>query len=253
MQSIRIGAHTVKVYDGIEDLPILRYHKFNKCLLVDAGIGADIAAVDRHLFKAHTYINANKADLARLELENMRQNINFIINNITPKTLAFAALVAEIDGQPQTDVTDAAIQNVAKMLQDATVKEIDTATEGEKKKIDAELKMMFADIFNDDADKEYFDLLKARTLMVLKGIADGEDDTKRIEELTTQLMLHVKPKPFNGKDNAELRYDKNFEKLCIVLSEYTNANVKRLTVAEFYALLEYAKEKVAEQKKQLKK
>ena len=56
MQTLNVGAMVIKMYDSIEDLPILRYHKFNKCLLVDAGIGADIGSVDRHLLKARTYI-----------------------------------------------------------------------------------------------------------------------------------------------------------------------------------------------------
>ncbi len=253
MEMVKIGAHTVAIYSSIEDLPILRYHKFSKCLLIDAGIGADIPAIDRHLYKARTYIAAAKPDLAQAELDNLRHTINFVANNITPRLTAFAALVAEIDGQPQNDITDEGLRKVSEMLQDATIKEIDGAVETQKKKIDAELKIYFADIFDDDADKEFFDILKARTLEILRGIANGDPDENKIENLTRLLFQHVKPKVFQGRDNAEVRYDKNFEKLCIALTEYTNANVKSLTVSEFYALYEFAKEKIKQMQKQSKK
>lgn len=253
MDTIKIGAHTVKVYGSIEDLPILRYHKFSKCLLIDAGIGADIADVDRHLYKARSYVAAARIELAQAELDNLRQCIMFVSNNITPKLTAFAALVAEIDGKPQTDITDEGLRKVSELLQGATVGEVGKAVETQKKKIDAELKIYFADLFNDESDKEFFDVLKQRTLEILRGITNGDPDTKKIDSLTRQLMLHVKPKVFHGKENAEVRFDKNFEKLCISLAEYTNVNVKALTVSEFYSLYEYAREKMKQMQKQSKK
>lgn len=253
METIKIGAHVVRIYNSIEDMPIMRYHKFTKCLLVDAGIGADITAIDRHLYKARTYVAAQKNDLAQAELDNLRQCIMLIANNITPKLTAFAALVAEIDGKPQDDVTDEGLRRVSEMLHAATVGEVDEAVDNQKKKIDAELRVYFADLFDDEADKEFFDVLKARTLEVLRGIVDGNPDEGKIERLTRELMQHVKPRIFHGRENAEVRYDKNFEKLCIALSEYTNANVKALTVAEFYSLYEYAKEMAKKQQRNLQK
>lgn len=253
MQTVKIGAHVVRIYNSIEDMPIMRYHKFNKCLLIDAGVGADVAAVDRHLYKARAFMAAQKTALAQAELDNLRQTIILIANNVTPKLTAFAALVAEIDGKKQTDITDEGLQRVSALLQDATVGEVAGAVDSQKKKIDAELKIYFADLFNDEADKEFFDVLKSRMLEVLRGIIDGNPDDGKIERLTRELMQHVKPRIFHGKENAEVRYDKNFEKLCITLSEYTNANVKTLTVSEFYSLFEYAKELAKKQQKQSKK
>ena len=129
---------------------------------------------------------------------------------------------------------------------------LDGTVESQKKKIDEELRVYFADLFDDEADKEFYDILKSRTLEVLRGIAEGNPDEVKIERITRELMQHIKPKVFHGKDNAEVRYDKNFEKVCIALSEYTNANVKALTVSEFYSLYEYAKD-VAKQQNKLKK
>lgn len=253
MQDLTIGGHSVRVYDSIEDLSIVRYNKFMKCLLIDAGVGGDLASVDRHLYKAKTYIRTGKTELAEMELENLRQNIMFISNSITPRLLAFSALVAEIDGKAQTDTTDGGLQKVADMLRDATRREVENAVDAQKKKIDDELHLYFADLFNDESDREYYDLLKERTNAILKGIRDGEDNAETVQRLTERVLLHVKPKAFQGKDSAEIRFEKNFEKLCLRLSEYTNQNVKSLTVMAFYNLYEYAKEQIKIKQKELKK
>ena len=59
-----------------------------------------------------------------------------------------------------------------------------------KKRLDDELKTYFADLFDDESDKEYYDLLKSRTLAMLQSIS-GEGDAAKIERLTQALLLHV--------------------------------------------------------------
>ena len=87
----------------------------------------------------------------------------------------------------------------------------------------------------------------------MRGITMQNPDTQQIEMFTHKLLLHVKPRMFYGRDNAEVVFDKNFDKLCIALSEHTNTSVKSMTVFEFYTLYEYAKEKIKQQQKQRKK
>ena len=55
MKTVQIKGMNVEIYDSIEDLPILRFHKYNKMLLVDAGVGSDLADFDRHIEKAIRY------------------------------------------------------------------------------------------------------------------------------------------------------------------------------------------------------
>ena len=40
MKNVQIKGMNVELYDSIEDLPIMRFHKYNKMLLVDAGVGS---------------------------------------------------------------------------------------------------------------------------------------------------------------------------------------------------------------------
>ena len=52
MKTVKIGEYTVEIYDAIDELPMLRFHKYNKMLLVDAGIGSDLQDFDTHIEKA---------------------------------------------------------------------------------------------------------------------------------------------------------------------------------------------------------
>ena len=49
MKTLKLAGKTIEVYDDIENLPVTRFHKYNKMLLVDAGIGTDIADFDKHI------------------------------------------------------------------------------------------------------------------------------------------------------------------------------------------------------------
>ena len=73
MVTEKIGKHTVEYYDTIDALPIVRFHKYQKLLLVDAGVGSDITAFDQRVEKARRFIVAGKPDQAQQELENLRQ------------------------------------------------------------------------------------------------------------------------------------------------------------------------------------
>lgn len=49
MKNVQIKGMNVELYDSIDDLPIMRFHKYNKMLLVDAGVGSDLSDFDRHI------------------------------------------------------------------------------------------------------------------------------------------------------------------------------------------------------------
>ena len=106
MKNVQIKGMNVELYDSIEDLPIMRFHKYNKMLLVDAGIGSDLSDFDRHIEKVIRYLNSPTPNMATVELENMRQNIYFIQSEVSPRHLAFAVLVKSINGKPRNDLSD---------------------------------------------------------------------------------------------------------------------------------------------------
>jgi hypothetical protein len=74
---------------------------------------------------------------------------------------------------------------------------------------------------------------------MLKGIVDDLDYYDDINAADRYFAMLIQPKSFSGKNNAELKYDKDFEKNCILLSSMANKPVKELTTKEYFALIQY--------------
>lgn len=252
MVTVKIGTHTVEYYDTIDELPIVRFHKYQKLLLVDAGIGADIAAFDQRIERTRRYLAAGKPDKAQQELENMRQCVFLIQSGTNPQHRAFAALVTKIDGQECNELSDDALAAVTERLNDAPVKDVAAQLDAAKKKIDGELMMYFPSLFNDSDVKEYYDLLRKRTLEILNGIVAGEkapDRTEIVDKLTTALVTYSNPKVFTGSDGVEIQFDRQFENLCLVLSEQLHVEPKKYSVLEFYNAFDFVKERAKQMEK----
>lgn len=256
MKTIRIGKHTVEYYDSIDELPVVRFHKYQKLLLIDAGIGADIAAFDQHIEKVRRFLLDNKPDKAQQELENVRQCVFLIQAGLTPRHRAFAALVSKLDGRSCTDLSDDALAAVTQKLSDAPLRELSDQLGAVKKKIDGELMTYFPAIFNDSDVKEYYDIMRRRTLEILLGIVKGDPEpagTPLVEKLTTALITYSKPKSFTGSDGVEVQFDRQFENLCLALSEQLHVDPKRYTVLEFYNAFDFLRERAKQTEKAQKR
>ena len=256
MVTAKIGKHTVEFYDTIEELPIVRFHKYQKLLLVDAGIGSDIAAFDQRIEKTRRFLMAGKPEQAQQELENMRQCVFLIQSGVNPKHRAFAALVTKIDGQDCTDIGDDALAAITEKLNDVPESELTAQLEAVKKKIDGELTLYFPALFNDSDVKEYYDILRKRTLEILNGIVAGVDDpagAEIVDKLTTALITYSNPKMFTGSDGVEIQFERQFENLCLVLSEQLHVEPKKYTVLEFYNAFDFVKERAKQAEKAQKR
>ena len=246
MVTAKIGKHTIEFYDTIEELPIVRFHKYQKLLLVDAGVGSDITAFDQRIEKARRFLIAGQPDNAQKELENLRQCVFLIQAGLSPKHRAFAALVTKLDGQDCTDIGDDALAAITEKLNDVPESELTAQLEAVKKKIDAELMLYFPGLFNDSDVKEYYDILRKRTLAILNGIVSGDNNPETseiVEKLTTALIIYSHPKMFTGSDGVEIQFDRQFENLCLVLSEQLHVEPKKYSVLEFYNAFDFVKER----------
>lgn len=242
MKEISMGGVKVEMYDGIDELPMSRFHKYNKMLLVDAGIGSDMADFDRHITKAAQYIGKGDRENAVKELENLRQLVNAVQQGLSPRHMAFAALVKSIGGEPCGDISDDGIRRTAERLATLTAGETATALGAAKKKIDTELRLYFPRLFDDAASKEYHSVLKRRTAEVLKA-ARGEDGAAaNAERLATELLLFFDPVTFSGSGSMEIRHDKQFEEMCLLLSRELHIDPKGMTVMEYYCAFEKLQE-----------
>lgn len=246
MVTTQLSGHTVEIYDNIEDLPIGRFHRYQKMLLIDSGIGGDIQAFDRHLEKARRFVMLGDKDNAGKELENLRQCVWQVQTGLSPRHRAFAVMVARIDGKDY-DGGDDAVAEVLRLLNDAPVSALDETAAGVKKKIDSDLNLCFPAIFNDASVREYYDILRARTLAVLEGLAEGRVFEEI--ELTTKLLTYSKPQVYPGSDGVEVTFDRQFEDVCLAMGEQLHANPKAFSVFEFYNAYEFLRKRAKEAEK----
>ena len=254
MKEIKLAGHRVAVYNSIEDLPIKRFHKYNKCMLVDAGIGSDLTSFDAHIERVVRYIRSDKREEAAKEMENMRQNIYLLMEGVNPRHMAFACLVHSIDGKCYDDMSDDGLQKVLQLLGGSPAKDIASLNDEAKKKIDTELNLYFPKIFDDASTKEYYDLLKARVKAMLDCIliGDTEEQRQRVETMTDRLMTFNKPKSFTGAESIEIEYDKQFETMCLMISENLHTDAKNMTVMEYYNAYNYINKQLKARKTQNK-
>lgn len=243
MRTIQIGTHKLEIYDSIDELPVVRFHKYNKFLLIDSGVGSDLNDVNSHIERAMVFCKTNP-DHAIKELNNLRQSIHLIMMGINTKHMAFCTLVKSIDGKEFTDLSDEGIKNLLKRLDTISHKEVTAHTEAVKKKIDSELNVYFPGTFEDSTIKEYFDQLRKRTMLILETIITGENKAKEIEELTDYLISFTPPMNFSGTDSMEISYDKQFENMCLIISQKLNVDPKKMTVLEYYNSFEFLKKQM---------
>lgn len=242
-----IAGHRVRLYDTIDDLPIVRFQKFQKYLLVDSGIGGDVLAFDRRCEKVRRYLSQGKNDLAGQEMQNLRQCVFLIQEELNPKHRAFACLVESIDGERTDDLSDTGLARVLERLGGMTAGEAASELGAVKKKIDTELSTYFPALFNGSETKEYFDILRKRALTILDGIARGE--VADVEDLTTSLICFSKPRNFSGAGGIEVEFDRNFETLCLSLSENLGIRPKECTVLEYYNAVDFLQDRARKAEK----
>ena len=239
MVTAKINGHIVQYYDDIEELPVVAFHKFQRMMLVDAGIGGDLASFDQRTERVRRFLALGKQDEAKREMENLRQCFFFILNNLSPKHRAFACLVVRIDGKEYGN-SDGEIDEKLELLQGASKRELDGTLVSAKKKIDEALTRYFPKLFESSEVKEYYDLLKRRTIIVLEAIAKGEA-IPNTDDLNARLICYSNPKDYaNG---FEVEFDRQFENLCLSLADGLNVEPKKMTVLEFYNAFDFLSER----------
>ena len=246
---MNLGQHSVVMFDSIEELPIVRFQKYNKMLMLDAGLGSDLTALDAHLARVGEFIKAGETDNAAREIDNLRQTLFNVQNGLTPHFMSLIPLMAEVDGEPLTDLSDENIQRVYDTLKDVTMKAYEGAASEVKKKIEEELKAYFNQGGESAASKEYYELMRRRALLMLDEIGDGRDRSEEIRAIESQMVRSDKPRVFQGERNAEVLYDKNFVGCCIAIAQNLNMDAKQMTVLEYYRAIEV----LEEQQKELKR
>lgn len=135
MNTIKVKGKTVRYYDSIEELPVQRFHKFNKYLLIDSGIGSDLNDIDNHIYKILAFINAKDTESAKREVLNLRQNLYFVSQEINLRHASFMVLIESIDGKPNNDLSEEGIQRTLKLFENEKRGFLESLIDGVKKKL----------------------------------------------------------------------------------------------------------------------
>ena len=253
MKSLLINKKIVRVYDSIDEMPIINFQKYNKYLLIDSGIGSDADDIDAHIIKIAKFIKANNSKKALQELQNMRQNMYMVNSEISPKYLAFTALIHSIDGKEVNDLSDDGLKKLLQDLKDIKHSKVIDFLLWLKKKVTSELETYFPGDFVNPKEKEAYDKLKNRTLLVLDSIINNTDNTKQIESIDTMMLNMHAPKVFIGSESVEVKYDKQFESTCLLIAQKTNMDARKMTVLQFYNAIDNIKAQAEAEAKSLKK
>lgn len=253
MKNLLINKKIVRVYDSIDEMPIVNFQKYNKYLLIDSGIGSDADDIDAHIVKIAKFMKAGNNKKALQELQNMRQNMYMVNSEISPKYLAFAALIHDIDGKEVTDLSDDNLKALLKEIKTVKHSIIIDFLVWLKKKVTFELETYFPGDFVNPKEKEAYDKLKNRTLLVLDSIINDNDNTEQIELIDMMVVNMHTPKVFIGSDSVEVKYDKQFESTCLLIAQKTSMDARKMTVLQFYNAVDNIKQQAEAESKSLKK
>lgn len=253
MKNLLINKKIVRVYDSIDEMPITNFQKYNKYLLIDSGIGSDADDIDAHITRIAKFIKANNNKKALQELQNMRQNMYMVNSGISPKYLAFAALIHSVDGKEVNDLSDDGLKALLKELKEIKHSKVIDFLLWLKKKVANELEIYFPGDFVNSKEKEAYDKLKNRTLLVLDSIINSTDNTEQIESIDAAMLNMHTPKVFIGSESVEVKYDKQFESMCLLIAQKTSMDARKMTVLQFYNAIDNIKAQAEAESKSLKK
>lgn len=100
----QVKEHKIVLYDDIDQMPVNRYMKFNKYLMLNDQIGSSWDDFDQnHMIRIIRLIEDKEKLL--LELKNLRNLFYNLVNEVNPKLIAFGCLVASVNGESVNDLS----------------------------------------------------------------------------------------------------------------------------------------------------
>lgn len=257
MTELKINDHVFQMYKSADELPALRYSRFQKYLIAENGIGSDIESVSLHFSKLFEFFGHGLHKEAYDETKNLFYNLYNMLEGNNLPAMGFACLVHSIDGKTFTDVTESGLENLVKTINETGISQaqIKDYVNEVKKKIAADLRMIAPSFFNESDTYEIYVNIKNK-IALLAQAAEYEvvpdDLLAKIRAIDKFMIEQNKPENFDGDDveNALLNCDTSFERLCATLESQGVANAQHLTVMQFYVRLEHFKKinKPAKQK-----
>ena len=260
MRKIELKGHKVTLYDSIDEMPVYRYHKFTQLMVLGDGIGNDIKSINGKIDDLIRMVDEKKPELAKVELLNLRQTFFFIDKAVDPKSMAFACLVAEVDGEPFDDISGNRLKEMSENL-DRWASKRQRDGDGRhpgllgwiKKKLEGELKYYYPE--HTDTDGEANALLRRslvrRIERLQEAVKDGKDINEKDPELN-RIYKRLREKRWDTLRNYatyERESDTAFEQGCLAITGELHKDVKQMTVMEYHAAMKLLEERAKDMEK----
>ncbi len=250
MKKIVLGEdkkNVVEFYNSAELIPMKRYQRFNKFLMIDNDVGSDFADFNKRSVKAIEYLKKGMKEDAVLELENRRQMVYNAYMEYSPKNRALAILVKSINGEECTDYSSDGLDEIIDKLDKLgfTYKQVQDTVDEVKKKIENELKNYFPKKFNNYDSVEYNVQLIRKLKVELGQIITGVEQKEKLFKAEKNLLNLDKANSWNinNAGNMEREMEVEYTKFVYAVQEHTNEDLNNVTAFRFYALVEYVEQK----------
>lgn len=254
MKTVRYNGHSITLYDSIVDLPIWRFQLYTRHLVIDSGIGSDLADIDTRMSDLRSLIQKDPNDAIR-QTVNLQQALHFAMSNVSPKMFAFVVLIHKIDGRELTDdqFSEEGMTEIIRELsrKRATYRMICDWLAEFKKKMESEFEHFFPGLMDNSRIKEFYARLRQRTLLVLRSVQEAKKEyQQQIEKIDQTLSRNVKPRVFHGPQGIEVQMTKEFESTLVLLSQHgVHSQPRSMTTLAYYQALEIIKDQSKKAKK----
>lgn len=132
---MKVNGKQIEFYDSIDDMPIVKFHRFNKMMLIDSGIGSDLTDITDHIEKIGRYIELNDKQNGKQQLNNLRQSLYMVSNELNVKHLSLMVMIKTIDGKEMKDISTKNLEKLLKMFENKKKSWFEDMVENLKKKI----------------------------------------------------------------------------------------------------------------------
>lgn len=116
MKRLVLKGKEIQFFDSIHDLPIRRFQKFNKHMMIALEVGETVEDYDKRMQRANGYLRAKDVDGAINEITNQRQCFFNALQEYSPNGLALSTLVYSIDNKVYNSLNDDDLQEIQNTL-----------------------------------------------------------------------------------------------------------------------------------------
>ena len=135
MKTIKTEHNSFTFYDNIKEISVGQYKEFIKASMIESGIGSDMESLREKIVNIWSFIDADKKDLARNELNNLFIATNYILDKISPLSECFLYLLKSVDGQPIdfSSIDDEHKESIKKQIESLPLLELEDIVSSVKK------------------------------------------------------------------------------------------------------------------------